>query len=130
MVHAMEHGTVWITYNPDKIKDAALDKLKSKVEGQPYLMLSPYPGLDRPISLQSWGHQLKLDSTDDGRIDDFVKSLRANRFTTPQPGGRCDPADPTQFDVNKPPAFVGTPPTGPDVVGMDGKGAQDAKQAE
>jgi hypothetical protein len=130
MVHALEHGTVWITYNPDQIKGPALDKLKSKVEGQTYTMLSPYPNLDKPISLQSWGHQLKLDSADDGRIDDFIKSLRANRFTTPEPGGRCDPADPTQFDVNKPPPFVGTPPTGANVVGMDGKGAQDAKQAE
>src|SRR3981081_3382644 len=35
MVHSLEHGTVWIAYNPDKIKDAALDKLKTKVEGQP-----------------------------------------------------------------------------------------------
>jgi hypothetical protein len=130
MVHALEHGTVWIAYNPDQIKGPALDKLKSKVEGQTYMMMSPYPNLDKPISLQSWGHQLKLDSADDGRIDDFIKSLRANRFTTPEPGGRCDPADPTQFDVNKPPPFVGTPPTGANVVGMDGKGAQDAKQAE
>ncbi len=32
----------------------------SKVEGQPYTVMSPYPGLDQPISLQSWGHQLKL----------------------------------------------------------------------
>jgi hypothetical protein len=129
MVHAMEHGTVWIAYNPDTIKDAALDKLKSKVEGQPYLMLSPYPGLDRPISLQSWGHQLKLDSADDGRIDDFVKSLRANRFTTPEPGGRCDPPDPAQFDSTKPPPFVAEPP-GPDAVKMDGTGAKDAGQGD
>ena len=124
MVHSMEHGTVWIAYNPDQIKDAALDKLKSKTEGQPYTMLSPYPGLDRPISLQSWGHQLKLDSADDTRIDDFLKSLRANRFTTPEPGGRCD-ADPATFDTTKPPPFVADPP-GADAVKMDGTGAQDA----
>ncbi len=35
MVHALEHGTIWIAYNPDQIKDAALDKLKAKVDGQP-----------------------------------------------------------------------------------------------
>ena len=60
MVHALEHGAVWIAYNPDKIKGEALDTLKAKVEGQPYMLMSPYPGLDKPISLQSWGHQLKL----------------------------------------------------------------------
>jgi hypothetical protein len=123
MVHALEHGTVWIAYNPDQIKDAALDKLKSKVEGQQYTMLSPYPGLDKPISLQSWGHQLKLDSADDTRIDDFINSLRGNQYQTPEPGGRCDAADPAQFDVSKPPPFVAEPP-GADAVKMDGTGAK------
>jgi hypothetical protein len=129
MVHALEHGTIWIAYNPDQVKDAALDKLRSKVDGQPYMMLSPYSNLDRPISLQSWGHQLKLDSADDTRIDDFIKSLRSNRFTTPEPGGRCDPADPASFDVTKPPPFVAEAP-GPDAVKMDGTGAKDAGQGD
>jgi Protein of unknown function (DUF3105) len=113
MVHALEHGTVWIAYNPDQIK--SLDKLRAKVEGQPYLMLSPYPGLDRPISLQSWGHQLKLDSADDERIDQFIKALRANRYTTPEPGARCDTADPEVFNPDDPPPFDPTPP-GPDAM--------------
>jgi hypothetical protein len=124
MVHAMEHGTIWIAYNPEQVKDAALDKLRSKVEGQPYMMLSPYPKLDKPISMQSWGHQLKLDSADDSRIDDFIKSLRSNRFQTPEPGGRCD-ADAAVFDVTKPPPYVEEKP-GADAVTMDGKGAKQA----
>ena len=33
-------------------------------ESQPYTLMSPYPGLDQPISLQSWGHQLKLTDAD------------------------------------------------------------------
>jgi uncharacterized protein DUF3105 len=123
MVHSLEHGAVWIAYNPDQIKDAQLDKLKVRVEGQPYMMLSPYPGLDRPISLQSWGHRLKLDNPDDPRIDDFIRSLRQNRYQNPEPGGSCDVADPTQFDVTNPPPFVAEPP-GPDAVKMDGTGAK------
>ncbi|HEV2778299.1 MAG TPA: DUF3105 domain-containing protein [Actinophytocola sp.] len=129
MVHSLEHGAVWIAYNPDQVKDAELDKLKARVEGQPYLMLSPYPGLDRPISLQSWGHRLKLDRADDTRIDDFIKSLRQNRYQNPEPRGRCDAADPTQFDVSNPPPFVQDPP-GPDAVKMDGTGAKNESQAE
>ena len=113
MVHALEHGTVWIAYNPDTVRN--LDKLVGKVEGQPYLMLSPYPGLDKPISLQSWGRQLKVDSADDPRIDAFIKALRANRFTTPELGARCDTADPSVFDVSNPPPFDPTPP-GPDAM--------------
>ena len=124
MVHALEHGAVWIAYNPDKIKGGALDTLKKKAEGQPYMMLSPYPGLDKPISLQSWGHQLKLDSADDERIDHFITSLRENQYEHPEPGGRCD-SDGTGFDPTNPPPFVAEKP-GKDAVTMDGKGAIEA----
>ncbi|MPZ84569.1 MAG: DUF3105 domain-containing protein [Actinophytocola sp.] len=124
MVHSLEHGAVWIAYNPDKIKGGALDTLKSKVEGQPYMMLSPYPGLDKPISLQSWGHQLKVDKADDERITHFIDSLRENQYQNPEPGGRCD-SDGTGFDPTNPPPFVAEKP-GADAVTMDGKGAIEA----
>jgi hypothetical protein len=124
MVHGLEHGAVWIAYDPDKIKGGALDTLKKKVDGQPYMMLSPYPGLDKPISLQSWGHQLKLDSADDERIDHFITSLRENKYQHPEPGGRCD-SDGTGFDPTNPPPFVAEKP-GKDAVTMDGKGAIEA----
>jgi hypothetical protein len=78
-------------------------------------MLSPYPGLDRPISLQSWGHQLKLDSADDPRIDRFIAALRQNRYQSPEPGARCDTFDPSGFDVADPPPFEPGPP-GPDAL--------------
>ncbi|GLZ39101.1 DUF3105 domain-containing protein [Actinokineospora sp. NBRC 105648] len=119
MVHTLEHGSVWIAYNPDKVTGAALDKLRDKVEGTPYMVMSPYPGLDRPIALSSWGHQLKLDSADDERVDQFIKSLRTNNYENPEPGGRCD-SNQTGFDSANPPPFVAEKP-GADAVGMDGK---------
>ena len=127
MVHALEHGSVWIAYNPDKIKGKALNTLKAKVEGQPYMLMSPYPGLDKPISMQSWGHQLKLTSATDPRVDEFIKSLRENQYQNPEPGGRCDSQD-TGFDVTNPPPFVAEKPDpkDPNTVGMDGKGATQA----
>jgi hypothetical protein len=124
MVHSLEHGAVWIAYDPDKIKGSALDSLKTKVEGQPYMMLSPYPGLDKPLSLQSWGHQLKLDKADDERVDNFITSMRENKYQHPEPGGRCD-SDGTGFDPTNPPPFVAEKP-GKDAVTMDGKGAIEA----
>ncbi|MGH3881177.1 MAG: DUF3105 domain-containing protein, partial [Actinophytocola sp.] len=124
MVHSLEHGAVWIAYDPEKIKGSALNSLKSKVENQPYMMMSPYPGLDKPLSLQSWGHQLKLDKADDERIDQFINSLRENQYQNPEPGGRCD-SDGTGFDPTNPPPFVAEKP-GKDAVTMDGKGAIEA----
>lgn len=117
MVHSLEHGTVWITYNPDQVTGAALQSLKDRVAGQDYLMLSPYPGLDSPISLQSWGHQLKVNDAADERIDQFIQALRLNAYTYPEPGASCDPV-PGRFDPENPPPFVAEPP-GPDAVPMD-----------
>jgi hypothetical protein len=123
MVHGLEHGAVWIAYNPDQVTGEALDKLKAKVDGQQFMMMSPYPGLDKPISLQSWGHQLKVESADDERIDQFVQSLRRNQYTYPEVGATCDSST---FDVTNPPPFVAEAP-GPDAVPMDG-GTTDASE--
>ncbi|KAA2259415.1 DUF3105 domain-containing protein [Solihabitans fulvus] len=127
MVHGLEHGAVWVAYNPDKVKGADLDSLSKKVSGQPYMMMSPYPGLDKAVSLQSWGHQLKLDSATDERIDEFVKSLRQNQYTYPEIGASCDAGGPGQFDQDNPPPFVADKP-GADAVPMDGGTAATSEQ--
>lgn len=134
-VHALEHGSVWITYNPKTIGADDLDKLKKKVTGEQFLFLSPFPDLDHPISLQSWGHQLKLDSAGDERIDQFITALRRNttpgvykenpqEAAYPETQAACA-AIPGAFDpANPPPAGEGPP--GPGAVSMDGTGATQA----
>jgi hypothetical protein len=84
-VHSMEHGAVWITYRPDLPQDQ-IDKLASRVRNVPFMLMSPYPNLDAPISLQAWGYQLKVDNASDGRIDSFIKALRVNTTREPQAG--------------------------------------------
>jgi hypothetical protein len=110
MVHSLEHGAVWIAYDPSKIDVSQLGVLRQKVDGKPYMMLSPYPGLDQPISLQSWGHQLKLADPADPRIDQFIQALRVNQFTHPEVGASCDALGPGSFDQDNPPPFDPTPP--------------------
>lgn len=118
MVHALEHGTVWIAYNPDKVRGKQLSALQDRAINQPFTMLSPYPGLDRPISLQSWGHQLKVDDAEDERIDQFIGALRRNQNTYPEVGATCEALGPGQFETNNPPPFVADP--GPGAVPMSG----------
>jgi hypothetical protein len=84
-MHSLEHGAVWVTYRPDLPK-SDIDKLAGKVRGIPFMFMSPYPGLDRPISLQAWGYQLKVDSAGDGRIDEFIQALRQNATQEPLAG--------------------------------------------
>lgn len=118
MVHALEHGAVWIAYDPARVRGRALAALAAKVDGQPYLMLSPYPGLDRPVSVQSWGHQLKVADPGDPRLDLFIAALRRNPYTAPEAGAPCG-TNPATFDVTNPPPFDPSPP-GPDAVPVQG----------
>ena len=85
-VHSLEHGAVWITYRPDLPADQVAS-LAAKVRDRPYLLMSPYPGLDRPISLQAWGYQLKVDSASDPAIVDFIQRYR--QVAAPEPGATC-----------------------------------------
>jgi Protein of unknown function (DUF3105) len=87
-VHSLEHGAVWITYRPDLPKDQ-VDTLAAKVRGTEKMFMSPYEGLDTPISLQAWGYQLKVDNASDGRINDFIKALRVNA-STEGPNALCN----------------------------------------
>jgi hypothetical protein len=98
--HSMEHGAVWITYRPDLPK-AQVDELASKVRNQTFMLMSPYPGLDAPISLQAWGYQLKLNDVTDKRIDQFIDALRINATQEPQAGcsGGITDATPTPLDM-------------------------------
>lgn len=115
MVHALEHGAVWIAYNPDTLSSADLVGLTTLVPQVGYLVMSPYPELDTPLSLQAWGHQLPLESGADPRFQQFLLAMLRNPFLTPEPNATCsNPA----FDVAEPPPFVAEAP-GPGAIPLD-----------
>lgn len=118
LVHSMEHGAVWIAYNPDQVTGDALGALTRRVQGKPYTVLSPYPGLSQPVAVQSWGHQLTLADTADPRIDQFLAALRANPYTHPENGASCQALGPGRFDQDQPPPFRPAPPAS--AVGQPG----------
>lgn len=77
-VHALEHGGVWISYDPDVLSADDIQTLADVVDGNNGLLMAPYAGLstdtdlDTPISLQSWNHRLGVTSVDDPRIQQYV----------------------------------------------------------
>jgi len=86
-VHSMEHGAVWVTYRPD-LPAAQVTALKAKVEGNPYRLLSPYPGLKSPVSLQAWGRQIFVSSATDAKVDKFLDAYTRGP-QAPEPGSAC-----------------------------------------
>ncbi len=113
-VHSLEHGAVWITYNPELVDADAVDTLAARVDGEPYTLMSPYPGLATAVSLQSWGHQLAVDDPADDRVGQFIAALRQNPNTYPEAGATCSTV-PGGFDPANPPPFDPSPP-GPDAA--------------
>jgi hypothetical protein len=87
-IHSLEHGAVWMTYQPDLPADQ-IDKLKEIVGSDPYLMLSPYPGLPTPIVLTAWNHQLQMQSFDKDTVERFIRSYKNKRGVTPEFGASC-----------------------------------------
>ena len=85
-VHDLEHGAVWITYQPD-LPDADVDKLKA-VTPSTYAVLSPFPGLDSPIAISAWGAQLKLTDPADPALQAFIDTYRLSA-DSPEPGAPC-----------------------------------------
>jgi hypothetical protein len=85
-VHSMEHGAVWITYRPNLPKDQ-VQKIKSLAQ-KSYVLASSYPGLPSPVVASAWGKQLKLNSANDPRLEQFVNAFRQGP-QTPEPGAPC-----------------------------------------
>jgi hypothetical protein len=87
-VHSLEHGAVWVTYNPTTASTKDIATLKSLVDGNDHRLLSPYPGLKSPISLQAWGEQLFVKSASDSRVKRFL-DLFTSAAWAPEAGGVC-----------------------------------------
>jgi hypothetical protein len=92
-VHAEEHGAVWVTYNPQKVSKADIATLAKLVQNQPGRLMSPYAGLDSPISIQSWNHQLKVTKAGDPRLKEFADFFTTNPDYYPEIGASCENPD-------------------------------------
>lgn len=86
-VHALEHGAVWVTYNPDEVSGGDLDTLRDRMP-KTYSILSPYPGLDSPVVASAWGAQITMDDVKDERLDAFVAKYWQSG-TAPELGAAC-----------------------------------------
>lgn len=89
VVHSLEHGAVWATYDP-ALPAAEVAALVAALPAD-HVVVSPYPGLDSPIVLTAWNVQLRLASAEDPRIPDFAAAYR-NGPTAPEPGESCSGA--------------------------------------
>ncbi len=86
-VHSLEHGAVWITYQPN-LSQQAVQQLQDVVRGHDHALLSPYPGLPSPIVATAWGIQLQVKDAGDTRLTQFLSKYEKGS-QTPEPGAAC-----------------------------------------
>ncbi len=86
-VHSLEHGAVWITFDPDLPQDQQ-DRIKNISEEQGYILASPMEGLPAPVVASTWNHQIQLQSADDDDLMRFIATYKQGP-DTPEPGASC-----------------------------------------
>ena len=97
-VHSLEHGAVWVTYQPDLPADD-IETLREEVSQYNYALLSPFEGLKSPVVLTAWGIQLEVDSADDNRIGTFLDRY-VQGPQTPEVGATCSNGNGTPLAAN------------------------------
>jgi hypothetical protein len=87
-VHSLEHGVVWITYQPD-LPGEQVDGLRALAGSDDEVLVSPYPGLPSPVIVSAWDRQVQLESAESALLAQAVHDIR-DGLDAPEPGGGCD----------------------------------------
>jgi hypothetical protein len=90
LVHDLEHGAIWVAYDP-AVDAVALDALRELVTEETKVVVTPVDGLDAPIVATAWARQLPLDAVNDPRLSEFVDAYRAGG-EAPEPDAACQGA--------------------------------------
>lgn len=86
-VHALEHGAVWITYDPASTSAADIAALVA-VAPDTYSIVSPYPGIGDAFAISAWGAQLRFTDPEDPAVTDFLTQFWRSA-DSPEPNAPC-----------------------------------------
>jgi hypothetical protein len=89
-VHDLEHGTVWITHDPD-LSASDVEELAAQLPDNG--IMSPREDLPAPVVVTVWGVQLRLDGADDERLGLFLEEY-GDGHTAPEFGVSCEGGTP------------------------------------
>ncbi|MBM3182259.1 MAG: DUF3105 domain-containing protein [Chloroflexi bacterium] len=88
LVHNLEHGYVIFWYNCDLLDETGCADLKEQIKttmddlGGTKLIAYPWPSLDAPLVMTSWGRLQRLETFDSEQVKAFY---RANLNRAPEP---------------------------------------------
>lgn len=85
-VHSLEHGAVWLTYQPSLPAEQV--ELLRELGDDDYMLVSPVADQDSPVVASAWGTQLALDTADEKTLRAFIREYKQGP-TTPELGAAC-----------------------------------------
>lgn len=86
LVHSLEHGIIWISYQPEMVTPDQLAALSELAENHRRdVILAPRSANDAPLYVMSWGRRLQPDAGDLETIERFIET---NVDRAPEPGVR------------------------------------------
>ncbi|MGV3712161.1 DUF3105 domain-containing protein [Pseudolysinimonas sp.] len=89
-VHDLEHGAIWLTYDPGLTADADVEALRELArERGSYMLVSPYPGIGQSMAASAWGAQLRFDDPADPVLAEFIEN-HWRSADSPEPMATCD----------------------------------------
>ena len=86
VVHTLEHGAVWLSYAPD-LEAPDVELIHELSRSNDHVVAAPYEGLEagEAVVATAWARQLRLESVDDPRLEQFVAEYQGDR-RPPKPG--------------------------------------------
>jgi Protein of unknown function (DUF3105) len=91
-VHSLEHGAVWVTYQPD-LDPGVVEEIGERLGRESHALGSPYPGLANPIVLTAWTRQLAVDDWSDPAVEEFLGTFVGGPSpVAAEAGASCDGA--------------------------------------
>lgn len=86
VVHSLEHGAVWLTYQPSLPAEQV--ELLEELGDDDYMLVSPMADQDSPVVASSWGNQLSLETADEKTLRAFIREYKQGP-DTPELGAAC-----------------------------------------
>jgi Protein of unknown function (DUF3105) len=89
VVHDLEHGAVWLAFDPD-LPDTELGAIHDLARANPKVIAAPYPDLEpgEAVVATAWARQLRLDTVDEPRLAAFVEQYQ-DGSQAPEAGASC-----------------------------------------
>ncbi len=79
VIHNLEHGGIWISYQPDAPPELIENLKRVAGEYKDKVILSPRSANDSLIALSAWGRLDKFDYFDEARIVKFIKAYEGKK---------------------------------------------------